>query len=405
MESLSISRKSSEMPASAIRKLVPLSDAAESAGVKVYHLNVGAPDIQSPACAIEGVSKRLETMHHLSYTNSAGLMQLRKDFIEKYYKKVGIDIEVSELLVDVAGSEAFSVAMQIVADRGDEIIVVEPFYTNYQTFAFLNGITLKAVHTDIRAGFAVPDISEFEKLLTPKTKAVLLCNPCNPSGKLFSKEEMLAIGDFCVRHNLFLISDEVYREFCYSEEPHFSAMFIPGAEQNVILADSISKRYNLCGARIGCLISHNKDVMAAALKFAQSRLCPPVLGQYAALGALDTPFSYFDEVREEYIRRRDFAIAALNAMPGVFTPTPMGAFYTVAELPVDSAETFIKWMLTEFRMDGETVMITPAASFYKTPGEGLRQARIAYVLEVPELEKAMKILAAALQAYPGRLNA
>ena len=405
MESLSISRKSSEMPASAIRKLVPLSDAAESAGVKVYHLNVGAPDIQSPACAIEGVSKRLETMHHLSYTNSAGLMQLRKDFIEKYYKKVGIDIEVSELLVDVAGSEAFSVAMQIVADRGDEIIVVEPFYTNYQTFAFLNGITLKAVHTDIRAGFAVPDISEFEKLLTPKTKAVLLCNPCNPSGKLFSKEEMLAIGDFCVRHNLFLISDEVYREFCYSEEPHFSAMFIPGAEQNVILADSISKRYNLCGARIGCLISHNKDVMAAALKFAQSRLCPPVLGQYAALGALDTPFSYFDDVREEYIRRRDFAIAALNAMPGVFTPTPMGAFYTVAELPVDSAEAFIKWMLTEFRMDGETVMITPAASFYKTPGEGLRQARIAYVLEVPELEKAMKILAAALQAYPGRLNA
>ena len=405
MESLSISRKSSEMPASAIRKLVPLSDAAESAGVKVYHLNVGAPDIQSPACAIEGVSKRLETMHHLSYTNSAGLMQLRKDFIEKYYKKVGIDIEVSELLVDVAGSEAFSVAMQIVADRGDEIIVVEPFYTNYQTFAFLNGITLKAVHTDIRAGFAVPDISEFEKLVTPRTKAVLLCNPCNPSGKLFSKEEMLAIGDFCVRHKLFLISDEVYREFCYSEEPHFSAMFIPGAEQNVILADSISKRYNLCGARIGCLISHNKDVMAAALKFAQSRLCPPVLGQYAALGALDTPFSYFDEVREEYIRRRDFAIAALNAMPGVFTPTPMGAFYTVAELPVDSAEAFIKWMLTEFRMDGETVMITPAASFYKTPGEGLRQARIAYVLEVPELEKAMKILAAALQAYPGRLDA
>ena len=405
MESLSISRKSSEMPASAIRKLVPLSDAAESAGVKVYHLNVGAPDIQSPACAIEGVSKRLETMHHLSYTNSAGLMQLRKDFIEKYYKKVGIDIEVSELLVDVAGSEAFSVAMQIVADRGDEIIVVEPFYTNYQTFAFLNGITLKAVHTDIRAGFAVPDISEFEKLVTPRTKAVLLCNPCNPSGKLFSKKEMLAIGDFCVRHNLFLISDEVYREFCYSEEPHFSAMFIPGAEQNVILADSISKRYNLCGARIGCLISHNKDVMAAALKFAQSRLCPPVLGQYAALGALDTPFSYFDEVREEYIRRRDFAIAALNAMPGVFTPTPMGAFYTVAELPVDSAEAFIKWMLTEFRMDGETVMITPAASFYKTPDEGLRQARIAYVLEVPELAKAMKILAAALQAYPGRLNA
>ena len=404
MEAPAISRKSAEMPASAIRKLVPLSDAAESAGIKVYHLNVGAPDIKSPDCAINAVMERCRTMHHLSYTNSAGLMQLRKDFIEKYYKKVGIDIEVSELLVDVAGSEAFSVAMQIVADRGDEIIVVEPFYTNYQTFAFLNGITLKAVHTDIRSGFAIPDISEFEKLVTPKTKAVLLCNPCNPSGKLFSKEEMLAIGDFCVRHGLFLISDEVYREFCYSEEPHFSAMFIPGAEQNVILADSVSKRYNLCGARIGCLVSHNKDVMAAALKFAQSRLCPPVLGQYAAIGALDTPFSYFDEVREEYIRRRDFAISALNAMPGVFAPTPYGAFYTVAELPVDNAENFIRWMLTEFRVDGETVMITPAASFYKTPGEGLRQARIAYVLEVPELEKAMRILAAALQAYPGRLQ-
>ena len=404
MEAPAISWKSAQMPASAIRKLVPLSDAAESAGIKVYHLNVGAPDIKSPDCAINAVMERCRTMHHLSYTNSAGLMQLRKDFIEKYYKKVGIDIEVSELLVDVAGSEAFSVAMQIVADRGDEIIVVEPFYTNYQTFAFLNGITLKAVHTDIRSGFAIPDISEFEKLVTPKTKAVLLCNPCNPSGKLFSKEEMLAIGDFCVRHGLFLISDEVYREFCYSEEPHFSAMFIPGAEQNVILADSVSKRYNLCGARIGCLVSHNKDVMAAALKFAQSRLCPPVLGQYAAIGALDTPFSYFDEVREEYIRRRDFAISALNAMPGVFAPTPYGAFYTVAELPVDNAESFIRWMLTEFRVDGETVMITPAASFYKTPGEGLRQARIAYVLEVPELEKAMRILAAALQAYPGRLQ-
>ena len=403
MEAPAISWKSAQMPASAIRKLVPLSDAAESAGIKVYHLNVGAPDIKSPDCAINAVMERCRTMHHLSYTNSAGLMQLRKDFIEKYYKKVGIDIEVSELLVDVAGSEAFSVAMQIVADRGDEIIVVEPFYTNYQTFAFLNGITLKAVHTDIRSGFAIPDISEFEKLVTPRTKAVLLCNPCNPSGKLFSKEEMLAIGDFCVRHGLFLISDEVYREFCYSEEPHFSAMFIPGAEQNVILADSVSKRYNLCGARIGCLVSHNKDVMAAALKFAQSRLCPPVLGQYAAIGALDTPFSYFDEVREEYIRRRDFAISALNAMPGVFAPTPYGAFYTVAELPVDNAESFIRWMLTEFRVDGETVMITPAASFYKTPGEGLRQARIAYVLEVPELEKAMRILAAALQAYPGRL--
>ena len=396
------SSKVQAMPASAIRKLVPFSEAAEASGVKVYHLNVGAPDIKSPDCAINAVIKRCESMHHLSYTNSAGLIDLRKGLVEKYYKKIGIDIEVSELLVEVAGSEAFAVAMQIAADPGDEIIVVEPFYTNYQTFAFLNGLTLKAVHTDIREGFKVPDISEFEKLVTPKTKAVLLCNPCNPSGKLFTKEEMLALGDFCVRHGLFLISDEVYREFCYTDEPHFSAMNIPGAEQNVILVDSVSKRYNLCGARIGVIASHNKDVMAGALKFAQSRLCPPVLGQYASIGALDTPQEYFDEVREEYIRRRNTAVEALNAMPGVFTPMPYGAFYTVAELPVDNAEAFAKWLLTEFRMDGETVMVTPAASFYRTPGMGTHQVRIAYVLEVPELRKAMKVLAAALEAYPGR---
>lgn len=399
---LKTSAKTQAMPSSAIRKLVPFSDAAESSGVKVYHLNVGAPDIKSPDCAIDAVIKKCENMHHLSYTNSAGLMELRKGMIEKYYKKIGIDIEVPEILIDVAGSEAFAVAMQIAADPGDEIIVVEPFYTNYQTFAYLNNITLKAVHTDIREGFKVPEISEFEKLLTPKTKAILISNPCNPSGKLFTKDEMLALGDFCIKNGLFLISDEVYREFCYTDEPHFSAMNIPGCEQNVILVDSVSKRYNLCGARIGCIISHNKDVMAAALKFAQSRLCPPVLGQYASIGALDTPQEYFDSVRDEYIRRRDTAVEALNAMPGVFTPVPYGAFYTVAELPIDDSETFAKWLLTEFRVDNETVMVTPAASFYRTPGVGKNQVRIAYVLEVPELKKAMAILAAALKAYPGR---
>ncbi|MBQ9476505.1 MAG: pyridoxal phosphate-dependent aminotransferase [Bacteroidales bacterium] len=396
-----ISDKASAMPASAIRKLVPLSDAAESSGVKVYHLNVGAPDIKSPDCAFRAVLDKCTGMHHLSYTNSAGLMELRKGLVEKYYRKIGIDIEVSELLVEVAGSEAFAGAMQIAANPGDEIIVVEPFYTNYQTFAFLNGITLKAVHTEIRDGFKVPDISAFEALVTPKTKAVLLSNPCNPSGKLFTREEMLAIGDFCIRHDLFLISDEVYREFCYTDEPHFSAMSIPGCEQHVILADSVSKRYNLCGARIGCIISHNKDVMAAALKLAQSRLCPPVLGQYAAIGALDTPQSYFDEVREEYIRRRDCAIEELNAIPGVFAPTPMGAFYAIAELPVDDAEAFTRWMLTEFRIDGQTVMVTPASSFYKSAGVK-NQVRIAYVLEVPLLRKAFRILREALAAYPGR---
>ncbi len=400
---LQISNKAQTMPASAIRRLVPFSDAAEAAGTKVYHLNVGAPDIKSPDCAVKAVVDKCNNMHHLSYTNSAGLMELRKGLVEKYYKKIGIDIEVGELLVNVAGSEAFAVAMQIAADKGDEIIVIEPFYTNYNTFAFLNGITLKAVHTDIREGFDIPSIEEFEKVYTERTKAVLISNPCNPSGKLFSKEEMLAIGAFCKKHDLFLISDEVYREFCYTDEPHFSAMNIPGCEQNVILVDSVSKRYNLCGARIGCIVSHNKDVMAAALKFAQSRLCPPVLGQYASIGALDTPQSYFDEVKEEYIRRRDCAVEELNKMEGVYCPKPLGAFYTVAELPVDDASIFAKWLLTEFRIDNETVMITPAESFYRTPGVGRNHARIAYVLEVPQLRRAMSILAEALRQYPGRV--
>ena len=397
--SLKISDKTSGMPASAIRKLVPLADAAKEQGVKVYHLNVGAPDIKSPDCAINAVKERCESMHHLSYTNSAGLIELRKGLVEKYYKKIGIDIDVSELLVEVAGSEAFACAMQIAADRGDEIIVVEPYYTNYQTFAYLNGITLKAVPTNIDEDFRIPDISEFEKLLTDRTRAVMISNPCNPSGKLFSREEMIAMGEFCKKHDLFLISDEVYREFCYTQEPHFSAMNIPGCEQNVIRVDSVSKRYNLCGARIGCIISHNKDVMAAALKFAQSRLCPPVLGQYAAIGALDTPQSYFDEVKEEYIRRRDCAVSMLNAIPGVKASMPLGAFYTIAELPVEDAEDFVKWMLTDFRVDSETTMVTPAASFYKTPGVGKNQVRIAYVLEVPELRKAISILEAGLAAY------
>ena len=397
--SLKISDKTSGMPASAIRKLVPLADAAKEQGVKVYHLNVGAPDIKSPDCAINAVKERCESMHHLSYTNSAGLIELRKGLVEKYSKKIGIDIDVSELLVEVAGSEAFACAMQIAADRGDEIIVVEPYYTNYQTFAYLNGITLKAVPTNIDEDFRIPDISEFEKLLTDRTRAVMISNPCNPSGKLFSREEMIAMGEFCKKHDLFLISDEVYREFCYTQEPHFSAMNIPGCEQNVILVDSVSKRYNLCGARIGCIISHNKDVMAAALKFAQSRLCPPVLGQYAAIGALDTPQSYFDEVKEEYIRRRDCAVSMLNAIPGVKASMPLGAFYTIAELPVEDAEDFVKWMLTDFRVDSETTMVTPAASFYKTPGVGQNQVRIAYVLEVPELRKAISILEAGLAAY------
>ncbi len=397
-----ISTKAQQMPASAIRKLVPYADAAKKQGVKVYHLNIGQPDIDSPECALNAVKGNMP--QHVSYSHSAGIMELRQGLVEKYYRKIGIDIEVPEIIITVAGSESVNLALEIACDAGDEVIVLEPFYTNYNTFAFLNGITLKAIPTDIRNGFQVPPIEEFEKAITDRTRAILVCNPGNPSGTLYSKENMLAIGEIARKHDLFLISDEVYREFCYTDEPHFSAMNIPDLDQNIILVDSVSKRYNLCGVRVGCIISRNKEVMAAAMKFAQARLCPPVLGQMASIGALDTPDEYFTAVREEYIRRRDYMTGRLNKMEGVFTPVPMGAFYTIAELPVDDAESFAKWMLEEFRINGETTMITPAASFYKTPGYGKNHARLSYVLEIPEMEKAMTILEEGLKAYPGRTS-
>ena len=395
-----ISEKAQLMPASAIRKLVPFADAAKKQGVKVYHLNLGQPDIKSPKCALDAVKNY--SLENVSYSHSAGLMELRKGLVEKYYKKIGIDITVDELIVTVAGSESVNLALEIACNPGDEVIVLEPFYTNYNTFAFMNGLTLKAIPTDIRNGFQIPPIEEFEKAITDKTKAILVCNPGNPTGTQYSKESMLALGEIARKHDLFLLSDEVYREFCYTDEPHFSAMQIPGLKQNVILIDSVSKRYNLCGARIGCIVSHNKDVMAAAMKFAQARLCPPVLGQMASIGALDTPDEYFDAVKEEYIKRRDFMIEGLNKIEGVFTPLPMGAFYTIAELPVDDTESFAKWMLENFRVNNETTMVTPAASFYKTPGQGKNHARIAYVLEVEEMKKALHILEEGLKAYPGR---
>ena len=396
----SISEKAKQMPASAIRKLVPFADAAKKQGVKVYHLNLGQPDIKSPECALEAI--RNYPSENVSYSHSAGLMDLRKGLVEKYYKKIGINISVDALIVTVAGSESVNLALEIACNPGDEVIVLEPFYTNYNTFAFMNGLTLKAIPTDIRNGFQIPPIEEFEKAITEKTKAILVCNPGNPTGTQYSKESMLALGEIARRHDLFLLSDEVYREFCYTDEPHFSAMNIPGLEQNVILIDSVSKRYNLCGARIGCIVSHNKEVMAAAMKFAQARLCPPVIGQMASIGALDTPDEYFEAVKEEYIKRRDFMIEGLNRMEGVYTPLPMGAFYTIAELPVDDTELFAKWMLENFRIDNETTMVTPAASFYKTPGKGLNHARIAYVLEIDEMKKALHILEEGLKAYPGR---
>ena len=278
-----ISQKAQLMPASAIRKLIPLSDAAKKQGVKVYHLNMGQPDskINSPECALDAIRNFKGT--NVSYSNSAGLIELREGLVNKYYRNIGINIEVPELLVTVAGSESVLMALEITCNPGDEVLVIEPFYTNYNTFAFMNEITLKAIPTDIRTGFRLPDMEEFEKAITEKTKAILICNPGNPTGTLYSKENLLALGEIVRKHDLFLLSDEVYREFCYTDEPHFSAMNIPGAEQNVILIDSVSKRYNLCGVRVGCIVSHNKDVMTAAMKYAQARLCPPVLGQIAAI--------------------------------------------------------------------------------------------------------------------------
>ena len=387
------------MPSSPIRKLTPMANNAKARGIKVYHLNIGQPDIESSPQALEAVKNA--DLKVIEYSNSAGNLSYREGLV-KYYASVNINIEVADLIVTSSGTEAVQFALAVTCDPGDEVIVMEPFYTNYNAFAVQNDVTLVPISCEIKEGFKLPAIEEFEKHITPKTKGILICNPGNPTGTQYSKESMLALGEIAKKHDLFLLSDEVYRECCYTDEPHFSAMNIPGLEQNVILIDSVSKRYNLCGARIGCIVSHNKDVMAAAMKFAQARLCPPVLGQMASIGALDTPDEYFDAVKEEYIKRRDFMIEGLNKIEGVFTPLPMGAFYTIAELPVAATESFARFMLETFRVNNETTMVTPAASFYKTPGKGKNHARIAYVLEVDEMKKALHILEEGLKAYPGR---
>ncbi len=392
-----ISKSASSIPASAIRMLTPFADKAKEDGVKIYHLNIGAPDIKSPECAVRALKEF--SFDHLPYSNSAGTLELRKALTDKYYHKAGIKIGLDDVLVTTAGSESLTFIFHAAFDPGDEVLAMEPYYCNYNTLAKMNGVKVVAVHTDIRSGFALPEAEEIEKHITPRTKGIIICNPSNPTGMIYSKEEMLAIADICRRHDLFFISDEAYREFCYTEEPYFSVMQIPGLEENAILVDSASKRYNLCGARIGCVVSRNKALMELITKFAQARLCPPVLGQTVALGAIDAEDAYFAAVKEEYIARRNYTVKALNAIPGVFSPQPDGAFYTVAELPVEDATAFCKWLLTDFRLDGETVMITPAEAFYSTPGEGRNQVRIAYVLEVPELKKAMHILEKALETY------
>ncbi len=387
------------MPASPIRKLVPFSEAAKKAGKHVYHLNIGQPDIASPKVALDAV--RNMDISVLEYSHSAGFESYRIG-LANYYEKNGIHLTKDEIIITTGGSEALIFGFMTCFDPGDEVIIPEPFYANYNGFATTAGISVVPVTSYIENGFALPAIADFEKLITPKTKGIVICNPGNPTGYLYSKPELEQLRDLVKEHDLYLFADEVYREFCYDGAQPYSVMNLEGIDQNVILIDSVSKRYSMCGARIGALISKNKEVMAAAMKFAQARLSPPTLAQIASEAALQTPNEYFTEVVDEYVERRNITVDGLNAIPGVFCPKPKGAFYCIASFPVDSAERFCQWLLEDFEYQGETVMMAPASGFYATPGLGQNEARIAYVLEKESLKKAVKCLEEALKVYPGR---
>lgn len=396
---LTFSEKAMAMPASPIRKLVPFAQEAKKRGVKVYHLNIGQPDIESPKEALEAVKNN--DLSLVAYPNSQGEADLLSGLV-KYYAGIGIDVDESCINITNGGSEALQIALGATCNPDDEVIVFEPFYTNYNSFALQNDVVLKPITTYIEDGFALPDMAEVEKAITPKTKGIIVCNPGNPTGCLYRKEDLIKLGEIAKKHELFIFADEVYREFCYTEAPHFSCMHIPGLEQNVVLLDSVSKRYSLCGVRIGFIVSKNKELMKIILRYAQARLCSPKYGQIAAVGALDAPKEYFAAVRSEYMHRRDVMLEALEKMPGVKCSNPMGAFYAVVELPVDDADKFATWLLQDFNLDGKTVMIAPLAGFYATKGLGVNQARIAYVLKEEDLKEAMKCLEAGLKAYPGR---
>ncbi|MDX5427584.1 MAG: pyridoxal phosphate-dependent aminotransferase [Bacteroidota bacterium] len=396
-----LSYKGKGMPESPIRKLVPFSEEAISKGKTVYHLNIGQPDIKTPEQAMDEV--RASQLSVLEYSHSAGFPSLREGFAQ-YYQKNGIKVEQDNIIVATGGSEALMFAFGSIMDAEDEIIIPEPFYANYNGFAIASGVKVIPVKSTIAESFSLPPIEEFEKLITPKTKAILICNPGNPTGYLYSKEELEVLKGIVLKHDLFLIADEVYREFVYDGNKHTSILTLNGLEENAIVIDSISKRYSMCGARIGMLVSRNRLVMATALKFAQARLSPPTLAQIAAIGALKTPDSYFEEVITEYTERRNLLVEGLNKIPGVFCPTPKGAFYCVAEFPVDDTDRFAQWLLQSFDLNGETVMIAPAAGFYAQSELGMRQARLAYVLNREALSKCLKILTAALEVYPGRIN-
>lgn len=388
------------MPASPIRKLVPFAEAAKKKGTKIYHLNIGQPDIATPDTFLDAI--RNSDMKIVEYSHSAGNESYRKK-ICGYYKSYNINIDQNEVMITNGGSEAISIAMFTCFNPGDEIIIPEPFYANYNGFSRTADVVVKPIRSYIESGFALPPIAEFEKQITPKTRGIMICNPGNPTGYLYTRAELEALRDLVKKHDLFLLSDEVYREFSYDGKEYVSVMHLDGIENNVILLDSISKRYSACGARIGALITKNKEVMAAALKFAQARLSPPSYGQIGAEAALDTPKSYFDEVSTEYVARRDYLIGALNKIPGVFCPKPSGAFYCIARLPIDNSDKFCQWLLEDFSLDGKTVMMAPATGFYSTPGAGIDEVRLAYVLKIDDLKNAVACLEAALKVYPGRI--
>lgn len=397
---MEISHRAENMPFSPIRKLAPYADEAKRNGVHVYHLNIGQPDIKTPQCA-------LEALHHidreiLEYSPSDGLLELRTQMV-KYYAEYGIFLSPEEIIITAGGSEAVLFAFLACLDPGDEIIITDPFYANYMAFAISVGAVIKSVKTRIEDGFRLPPVEAFEKQITDRTKAILICNPNNPTGYLYTRKEMLQLRDIVKKHNLFLFSDEVYREFIYTGMPYISAFHLDGIDDNVVLFDSVSKRYSECGTRVGCLCTHNKKVHEAVMKFCQARLSPPLIGQLVAAASIDVSKDYLHGVYEEYLDRRNFLIDGLNKIPGVYSPIPMGAFYTVARLPVDDAEKFCVWCLSDFRYEGATVMMAPASGFYTEPGEGRQEVRIAYVLCKEDLARALVVLQKALEEYPGRV--
>ena len=391
-----ISRKGIAMPASPIRKLVPYAESAKKRGIHVIHLNIGQPDVKTPKVALDAVRK--STMDVLAYSMTEGSEAYREK-IAAYYKTKDIHVSSKEIIVTTGGSEALSFVMGTIMDTDDEIIIPEPFYANYNGFATASGVNVVPIVSSLETNFALPSIEEFEKRITSKTKAILICNPGNPTGYLYTKEEILQLAQLVKKYDLFLVADEVYREFTYDGTTHHSVLQLPDLEQNTIMVDSVSKRYSMCGARIGCLVSKNKEVINVALKFAQARLSPPTLAQIASEAALDTPQSYFDEVIEEYSERRDILVDELQKIDGVQVAVPQGAFYCVAQLPVPDADDFAQWILEDFEIEGNTIMVAPAAGFYATEGLGKNQIRIAYVLKKPQLIKAVQILKKALEKY------